>query len=60
MKPFSTYPEDREKLIKLARILQTSRDAEECEKAADKLSDMVLAILSDESNAMLAAREVQS
>ena len=48
MKPFSTYPEDRANLMALARTVQESADVEEAEKAADKLSDMVLAILSDE------------
>lgn len=49
MKPFSTYAEDRETLMGLARTVQTTGDAELAEKAADKLSDLVLAILSDES-----------
>lgn len=48
-KPFSTYPEDREKLMSLARILQNPHDIETGEKAADELSDLVLAILSDEA-----------
>jgi hypothetical protein len=48
-KPFSTYPEDREKLMSLARILQNPHDVETGEKAADELSDLVLAILSDEA-----------
>lgn len=48
-KPFSTYPEDRETLMALARTIQTTSDVEASEKAADKLSDLVLAILSDEA-----------
>lgn len=49
MKPFSTYPEDRANLMALARTVQETGDIDEAEKAADKLSDLVLAILSDES-----------
>ena len=48
MKPFSTYPEDRETLMALARTIQTSSDVEVVDQAAGKLSDLVLAILSDE------------
>lgn len=48
LKPFSTYPEDRQKLISLATILQKPHDIEAGQKAADELSDMVLAILRDE------------
>lgn len=49
MKPFSTYPEDREQLMALARIIQSEADVKLVEKAADKLSDLVLSILSDEA-----------
>lgn len=49
LKPFSAYPEDREKLMSLATILQRPHDVETGEKAADELSDLVLAILSDEA-----------
>jgi hypothetical protein len=49
MKPFSTYPEDRELLMSLARTIQTSSDVEVVDQAAGKLSDLVLAILSDEA-----------
>lgn len=49
MKPFSTYPEDRETLMSLARTIQTSHDVEVVDQAAGKLSDLVLAILSDEA-----------
>lgn len=49
MKPFSTYPEDRAKLLELSRIVATSGDAEDAEKAADELADLVSAIISDES-----------
>lgn len=47
-KPFSSYPEDREKLMSLATVLQNPHDIETGEKAANELSDLVLAILSDE------------
>jgi hypothetical protein len=49
MKPFSTYPEDRAKLLELSRVVATSGDAEDAEKAADELADLVSAIISDES-----------
>lgn len=49
MKPFSTYPEDRAKLLELSRIVATSGDVEASEKAADALADLVTSILSDES-----------
>ena len=49
VKPFSTYPEDRELLMSLARTIQTSNDVEIVDQAAGKLSDLVLAILSDEA-----------
>lgn len=48
-KPFSTYPEDRELMMSLARTIQTSPDVEVVDQAAGKLSDLVLAILSDEA-----------
>ncbi|MBN9028908.1 MAG: hypothetical protein BGO05_10140 [Rhizobiales bacterium 63-7] len=48
-KPFSTYPEDRGLLMTLARTVQASNDAEVVDQAAGKLSDLVLAILSDEA-----------
>ncbi|RVG88717.1 hypothetical protein [Sinorhizobium meliloti] len=48
-KPFSTYPEDRELMMSLARAIQTSHDVEVVDQAAGKLSDLVLAILSDEA-----------
>lgn len=49
-KPFSSYPEDREKLLKLAATVETT-DAESQEycDAADALADMVKAILEDEA-----------
>lgn len=48
-KPFITYPEDRQKLISLATILQSAHDVETGQKAADELSDLVLEILRDEA-----------
>lgn len=44
LKPFSTYPEDREKLLSLAEKASNSGDA-----AAIELGDLVKAILSDEA-----------
>jgi hypothetical protein len=43
MKPFSTYPEDREKLLGLASKAANSDDA-----SAIELADLVKAILTDE------------
>ncbi|MGC4393745.1 hypothetical protein [Agrobacterium sp. M50-1] len=48
IRPFSTYPEDRERLLSLATTLQKPHDVETREKAADGLSDLVIAILTDE------------
>ena len=49
-KPFSTYPEDRERLLALANKLQRGDlDAEDALKVADELSDLVRAILEDEA-----------
>lgn len=49
MKPFSTYPEDREKLLALAAKIENSySDSTEFIDAADALADMVKAILTDE------------
>lgn len=47
MKPFSTYPEDREKLLDLASKASCSDDA-----ASIGLADMVKAILDDEQVAI--------
>lgn len=49
MKPFSTYPEDREKLLALSREIDSGRlhDWEVLEKAY-VLADLVKAILEDE------------
>lgn len=44
IKPFSTYPEDREKLLNLARKCERSDDA-----SAIELGDLVRAILEDEA-----------
>lgn len=43
-RPFSTYPEDREKLLGLARQCERSDDAN-----AIELGDLVRAILEDEA-----------
>jgi hypothetical protein len=43
-KPFSTYPEDRAKLLDLARKCEQSDDAD-----AVELGDLVRAILEDEA-----------
>jgi len=48
MRPFSAYPGDRERLLSLANTLQKTHDVETGEKAADELSDLVIAILNDE------------
>lgn len=47
-RPFSSYPDNREELLTVARKIQASHDGEEIEALADKLSDMVIAILDDE------------
>ena len=43
-KPFSTYPEDRERLLSLARRCEQSDD-----ETAVELGDLVRAILEDET-----------
>lgn len=49
-KPFSTYPEDREKLLSLAnKIERTEAGTMAHEDAADSLADLVKAILTDEA-----------
>ncbi|RDJ20112.1 hypothetical protein DWF00_16505 [Bosea caraganae] len=49
-RPFSTYLEDRARLLALANKLQRrDLDVEDARKAADELSDLVLAILNDEA-----------
>jgi hypothetical protein len=49
-KPFSTYPEDRETLLKLAATVENSySDSNEFIDAADSLADLVRAILTDEA-----------
>lgn len=48
-KPFSTYPEDREKLLKLCEKIEKSySDDPTYIDAADALADLVKAILTDE------------
>lgn len=50
--PFSTYPEDRAKLLALAAaILSTDIDEEDTIKKAVELADLVKAILDDEAAA---------
>jgi hypothetical protein len=52
MKPFSTYPEDREKLLKLSQTILDQYPSDESYKAAaDDLADLVKAILTDEQAA---------
>ena len=46
IRPFSTYPEDRERLLSLARKVQD--DLEDLE-TADEFADLVIAILEDEA-----------
>lgn len=49
IKPFSTYPEDHSKLLGLAAAIEGSdAGSQEFEDAADKLADLVKAILTDE------------
>ncbi len=48
-KPFSTYPEDREKLLSLANKVERAEAGTMAhEDAADALADLVKAILTDE------------
>lgn len=54
MKPFSTYPEDREQLLRLAREIDAGVDFDD-EKIQSKiytLADLVKAILEDEEVAI--------
>lgn len=51
MKPFSTYPEDREKLLDLCDKVENAVGAD-LEDAADELADLVRAILLDEATAV--------
>ncbi len=49
MKPFSTYPEDRAKLLSLAATIEAKSTLDEDYlKAADELADLVKSILTDE------------
>lgn len=48
MKPFSTYPEDRAKLLDLCDKVENAIGTE-LEDAADELADLVRAILLDEA-----------
>lgn len=52
MKPFSTYPEDRQKLLDLAESIESARDDEDFRNAAYELSDLVKAIITDEAVAI--------
>lgn len=54
MKPFSTYPEDRAKLLALCTKVENARAGDEIEDAADELADLVRAILEDEAVAIAA------
>jgi hypothetical protein len=53
MKPFSTYPEDRAKLLELAgEVCDFGADSERGQAAAGTLADLVRAILEDEAVAI--------
>jgi hypothetical protein len=52
MKPFSTYPEDRAKLLALCDKVENTTDPTDLEDAADELADLVRAILLDEAAAI--------
>lgn len=49
MKPFSTYPEDRQTLLDLCAKVEGTTDADDFESAAYELADLVRAILEDEA-----------
>lgn len=50
VKPFSTYPEDRERLIALSdKVLKRDQDIETMIGAAITLADLVKATLEDEA-----------
>lgn len=49
MKPFSTYPEDRQKLLNLAQTILDQYPSDDSYKvAADALADLVKVIITDE------------
>jgi hypothetical protein len=53
MKPFSTYPEDRAKMLELCKIIEGSYSkSDRLENAAVELADLVKAILEDEQVAI--------
>lgn len=55
MKPFSTYPEDRGRLIALCAQIESSTLVDDTAVAADNLASLVRAILEDEAIAANAA-----
>lgn len=55
MKPFSTYPEDRGRLIALCAQIESSTLVDDTAVAADNLASLVRAILEDEAMAANAA-----
>jgi len=56
-KPFSTYPEERAKLLSLAE--KVAQSAGEDAASADKLADLVRAILTDEEFSLNLSNEAQ-
>ena len=58
MKPFSTYPEDRQKMIDLCKVIEDPKTSiYNFDKAAIELADIVKAILEDEQVAIEASGE---
>jgi hypothetical protein len=55
VKPFSTYPEDRAKLIALCGQIESSTLVDDTAVAADNLASLVRAILEDEAIAINSA-----
>ncbi|WP_156912316.1 hypothetical protein [Roseibium algicola] len=52
MKPFSTYPEDRQKLLELCETIEHASTDDAAMQAALELADLVRAILTDEAVAI--------
>jgi hypothetical protein len=51
IKPFSTYPETREEMLRLSAEIEKARTPEETEPHAIRLADLVSGILKDEKYA---------